>query len=85
MVRGWGVTQEVLPKQAPEAAETNERETTLKSVKIKKTKPKKAELSSSKSAEKQRHKHTGAFDRIYTKSKINYMWGNFTIPAQMYV
>lgn len=23
MVRGWGVTQEVLPKQAPEAAETN--------------------------------------------------------------
>lgn len=23
MVRGWGVTQEILPKQAPEAAETN--------------------------------------------------------------
>lgn len=23
MISGWGVTQEVLPKQAPEAAETN--------------------------------------------------------------
>lgn len=33
MAGGWGVTQEVLPKQAPEAAEANGRETTLKSVK----------------------------------------------------
>jgi len=47
IVRGWGVTQKVLPKQAPEAVETDRRETTFKSVKktkIKNNKKKKALL-----------------------------------------
>lgn len=44
MVGGWGVTQEVLPKQAPEAAETNgERDDIEKREKKGKKKRKKTE------------------------------------------
>lgn len=46
IVRGWGVTQKVLPKQAPEAVETDRRKTTYKSVKRQKGKKEKKKAES---------------------------------------
>lgn len=76
MIGGWGVTQEVLPKQAPEAAETNGRKE--KDNKTKRNRSRALVKRVQGSAERQRqrllssntHTHTRAGLTDYTTAKV---------------